>query len=231
MSFDLLAPHYPWMENILAQGKLQRCRLHGLEAALEAKEILLLGEGHGRFLEVLGKQQCQGRITCIDSSAGMLQVAEARAMKCGMAEKQVEFIHADVLDWNLPQEKYDFIATHFFLDCFDRDGLRKVVEKLGRAGIPGCVWHIADFACPAKGWKRLRAKAILWLMYRFFRQVTKLSARKLLDPRSMIRGAGFVEFSRMESEWGLLRSTLWRKGPGRDGGRSLTAHGTSLSLD
>lgn len=211
MSFDLLAPHYHWMEKFLAQGKLQRCRVHGLEAAMEAKEILLLGEGHGRFLEVLGKEGCQGKITCIDSSAGMLRVAETCAGQCGFAESQLEFIHADILDWELPGESFDFIATHFFLDCFDVDGLQRVVEKLGRAGVPGCVWHVADFACPEKGWKRLRAKAILWWMYRFFRPVTGLSARTLHDPDSWLGECSFSKLSSREWEWGLLRSSLWLK--------------------
>src|ERR1041385_77794 len=53
MSFDALAPHYLWMEWLLAGRKLQRCRTAFLDEARAARDILLLGEGNGRFLQAL----------------------------------------------------------------------------------------------------------------------------------------------------------------------------------
>ena len=44
MSFDLLAPHYRWMEFILAGEKLQRCRTAFLDELPAARNILLVGE-------------------------------------------------------------------------------------------------------------------------------------------------------------------------------------------
>jgi SAM-dependent methyltransferase len=206
MSFDILAPHYRWMERFLAQGKLQRCRMHGLDAALGAERLLLVGEGHGRFLEVLGKYGCAGAITCVDASARMQEVAKGKAE--GL---DVRFVHADILDWEPPGAGYDFLATHFFLDCFEGGQLAKVVGKLGEGVVPGGVWHVADFACPEKGLGRLRARVILWSMYRFFRPVTGLSARCLEGPELLIGEAGFWKEVCVESEWGLLGSTIWRK--------------------
>jgi ubiquinone/menaquinone biosynthesis C-methylase UbiE len=211
MSFDILAPHYHWMERFLAQGKLQRCRLHGLEAALGAERLLLVGEGHGRFLELLGSQEYSGSVTCVDASAGMLEVAMRKAWQSGLTEGQVDFVQADVLEWEPPEESFDFVATHFFLDCFDEVELERVVRKLGRAIETGGSWHVADFSCPDKGWRRLRAEVILWVMYMFFRPVTGLSATKLVDPDNLFSQSALTKVSSMEAEWGLLRSTLWRK--------------------
>lgn len=211
MSFDILAPHYRWMERFLAQGKLQRCRLHGLEAALGSERLLLVGEGHGRFLELLGSQEYSGSVTCVDASSRMLEVEMRKARQSGLVEGQVDFVHADVLEWEPPEERFDCVATHFFLDCFDEVELGRMVRKLGRAIETGGSWHVADFSCPDKGWRRLRDRLILWAMYLFFLSVTGLSATKLVNPDRMISESGFSNMSSMETEWGLLRSTLWRK--------------------
>lgn len=211
MSFDILAPHYHWMERFLAQGKLQRCRLHGLEAALGAERLLLVGEGHGRFLKILGGQKYAGSITCVDASAGMLEVAKGKARQSGLVEGQVDFVHEDVLVWEPPEERFDFVATHFFLDCFDEAELGQVVRKLGKAVVSRGCWHVADFTCPDKGWRRLRARVILWMMYLFFRPVTGLSATQLVDPEPLLRESGFTRVLSQDSEWGLLRSQVWRK--------------------
>src|SRR5882762_1835947 len=48
--FDRLAPHYYWMECVLAGRTLQRCRTAFLEQTRDATAALLIGEGNGRFL-------------------------------------------------------------------------------------------------------------------------------------------------------------------------------------
>ena len=53
MSFDVLAPHYRWMELVCAGEKLQGCRTAQLAHVLAARHILILGEGNGRFLVLM----------------------------------------------------------------------------------------------------------------------------------------------------------------------------------
>src|SRR5690349_9347963 len=72
MSFDVLAPHYRWMEFVLAGEKLQRCRTAFLDSTGGAKNILILGEGNGRFLLECRRKFPDGQITCVDASARML---------------------------------------------------------------------------------------------------------------------------------------------------------------
>jgi len=78
MSFDSLAAHYRWMEWLLAGRKLQRCRTAFLRRINPPREVLLLGEGNGRFLEALLQAHPQARVTCVDASAAMLERARAR---------------------------------------------------------------------------------------------------------------------------------------------------------
>src|SRR5687768_4095337 len=78
MSFDRLAPHYRWLEWILAGPKLQRCRTAFLPVITPPRHALLIGEGNGRFLvELLRAHPCV-RVLCVDASARMLECARAR---------------------------------------------------------------------------------------------------------------------------------------------------------
>jgi len=211
MSFDLLAPVYQRMEILLAGGKLQRCRSAHLKDIPVPRTILMAGEGHGRGLVECLRQFPEARITCIDSSQGMIAQARANLRRHGLNAGAVEFIHADILAWEPPAGAFDLIVTHFFLDCFRPDQLEVLVPMLARAGSPRAHWLLADFQVARAGWWRPRSRAILWAMYRFFRVTTRLSARELTPPDPFLLDAGFEPHLRIESEWGLLKSECWRK--------------------
>ena len=203
--FDLLAPHYRWMERILAGSQLQKCRIKYLPAIADAKRILLLGEGPGRFLcEVIGSCPA-AEVTCLDSSAKML--AKAR----DATKRGVTFVHADVLEYEFPSGRFEAVATHFFLDCFRPDQLQVLVRRTAQSLLPGGTWLLSDFCLPPAGPSRWRAAIILKTMYLFFRAATALPARQLTDPTPLLEQNGLTLVQRHTANWGLLHSDLWRK--------------------
>lgn len=211
MSFDLLAPHYRWMEAVLAGEKLQRGRVAFLDRVAGARDVLILGEGNGRFLAECRRVLPSARITCVDASARMLALARERLLKERLAVEGVEFIHADALAWTPRRGGFDLIVTHFFLDCFRADQLAAIAAKLAAVATPGADWLLADFQAPARGWQRTRARIILGSMYAFFRVAARLPARHLTPPDESLARHGFTLRERRESEWGLLRSDWWRR--------------------
>ncbi len=211
MSFDILAPHYRWMEFVLAGEKLQRCRTAFLDEILTARNILLLGEGHGRCLVECRRRFPDARITCVDSSEPMLDQARRRLIRHDLETNRVEFVHADVLHWTPAGHTYDLIVTNFFLDCFRAEQLEQIISRLTVATTPDANWLIADFQTASTGLKRIRSRVILWTMYAFFRAVTRLPAKKLTEPDSYLERAGFALHRRTETEWGLLLSDWWRR--------------------
>jgi ubiquinone/menaquinone biosynthesis C-methylase UbiE len=211
MSFDLLAPHYRWMEFLLAGEKLQHCRIAFLDQASAAQNILIFGEGHGRFLVECRRRLPAAQITCVDSSERMLASAAARLKQAGLSVERVAFIHADVLSWNPIEASADLIVTHFFLDCFRADQLEFLIGKLSRAARREAIWLLADFQTPPHGLARFRAKVILKAMYAFFRAATQLPAHRLTPPDACLRRQGFQLVSRKETDWGLLHSDLWKR--------------------
>jgi ubiquinone/menaquinone biosynthesis C-methylase UbiE len=212
MSFDVLAPHYTWMEAVLAGPRLQRARVTWLEELRECRDILILGVGHGHFLRRCAQRFPAARITAVDASVGMLRRAEQRARRADANPGNLNFIHAALPGWRPAQESCDAIVTHFFLDCFAPDELEHVIESLARAARPAARWLLSDFAVPPRGLARQRARVVHGLMYGFFRRVTRLPARRLTEPDPLLAANGFELFGRRTSEWGLLRADCWTRG-------------------
>jgi ubiquinone/menaquinone biosynthesis C-methylase UbiE len=210
MSFDLLAPHYRWMEWLLAGQKLQRCRTAFVQAIPKPRRVLMLGEGNGRCLVELLRAYPEAHFTCVDASRRMLDRARAHVRARGLSDDRTEFIHADVSGWRATPGKFDLLVTHFFLDCFRADQLAQMIPRLTAAAAPGAHWLLADFREPASGVARWRARGILRAMYFFFQRVTRLSASRLTPPDAFLQQNGFVLRERSLSEWGLLHSDLWQ---------------------
>jgi ubiquinone/menaquinone biosynthesis C-methylase UbiE len=210
MSFDVLAPHYRWMEWVSAGDLLQRCRMAHLARVPAAQNILILGEGNGRFLLECRRQFPRAAITVMDASACMLELARKRLTRHGVKNDRIDFIRADALTWKPPAQAFDLIVTHFFLDCFRPDQLEELVSKLARAAAPNAHWLLADFQAAPAGWRRQRSRAILWLMYRFFIAATRLPARSLTSPDNLLEKNGFYLHAREIYDWELLHSDCWQ---------------------
>jgi SAM-dependent methyltransferase len=210
MSFDRLAPHYRWMEQVLAGRKLQRCRTEFLDRIPPPRRILSLGEGPGRFLAECARRFPGAEITCVDASERMLFEARRGLTRDGLLARNAVFVHSNIFDWKA-SEPHDLIATHFFLDCFRPDQLKDLVARIAAASDRKANWLLADFQAASEGLKRIRSRAILFVMYRFFRVAARLPARSLTAPDPFLRDAGFNLRARTVSEWELLRSDWWQR--------------------
>lgn len=211
MSFDLLAPHYRWMEALCAGGQLQRCRTALLPALAVPQHVLIYGEGNGRFLVELCRSFPQARVTVLEASAVMIDLARARLQRAGLAGAQVEFIHADALIWQPPAAAFDLIVTCFFLDCFRADQLQQLVPTIASAATPGAQWLHADFQIAPAGLRRLCSRVIVSFLYVFFRWATRLPARELVNVEPFLTAAGFTRRGRREFVLGLLFCDWWSR--------------------
>lgn len=208
MSFDLVAPHYHWLETIAFGNALQRARTCWIDTIARPKRTLIVGEGDGRFLCELVRAYPKIDIDCIDASEAMLQLARARLRRMHPESfSRVQFIHEDILKWS-PQKSYDLLVTHFFLDCFPGREVEAVIAKLASATEPGAVWLIADFTIPRERFARAHARLWLRMMYAFFRAAAGIAANELVDPTPYLDGHGFIRVSDNLSRAKLLRSDL-----------------------
>jgi methyltransferase family protein len=212
MSFDLLAPHYRWMEALCAGGQVQRCRTALLAVIPAPQQVLVYGEGNGRFLVELCRRFPQARVTVVEASAVMIDLARARLRREGPAGPQVEFIHADALTWQPPAAAFDLIVTCFFLDCFREDQLEKLMPVIASAATAQAQWLIADFQIAPAGLRRVCSRVIVGFLYAFFRWVTRLPAHELVNVEPWVSAAGFTRRGRREFALGLLFCDWWGRG-------------------
>lgn len=210
MSFDRLAPHYGWMEAFLAGPRLQRVRTTWFAQLAGCRHLLIAGAGHAPALATVLRAHPHLHVTCVDASGAMLAQARRRAEQAGANLARVTFVVAALPGWK-PPHRFDAIATHFFLDCFQPDQLAAVVRGLADAARPNAHWLVSDFSVPTRGWRRLRARAVHALMYAFFRVATRLPARRLTPPDAFLEAAGFRLRGRHTSEWGLLQADWWER--------------------
>ena len=208
MSFDLLAPHYRWMEAVLAGGLLQRCRTRWLGEVRGSRQALLVGEGHGRMLEACAAGLPDCEFTVLDQSEEMLVAARRRWSQTG-GRQQVTFQPADLRAWRAAGPVFDLVVTNFFLDCFSAEELPQVIANISAALAPQGRWLLADFSVPPAGWRRLRAQFVLALAYGFFRRATGISANRVIVPDDELRRVGFELSQREEFNHGLLHADLW----------------------
>ncbi len=209
--FDRLAPWYQWLERISYGPYLQWCRTALLPHLLESKSVLILGDGDGRFLEAFLKVNPHALVDSYDISPAMLTLARRRIAKIPGAIERVTIHLADVRTANYPGGKYDLIVTNFVLDCFPKAELEALIAKLIPSLTPQCQWLIGDFALPPSNPARLLARIALWGMYQFFRIVTDLAARQLVDPEPILVQARFSCTHVQTRLNGFLRATLWSR--------------------
>lgn len=209
MNFDRIAPCYQLIETVTAGSAVQSCRMTFFPCLENARDILLLGEGNGRFLVELLKRWPDKHVTIVESSARMLQLQDQRLRRNDIDPDTVERIHADVREWRPPEKHFDAIVTNFFLDCFRPGELPTLIESIARSAKPGALWLVTDFAKPRQFLRGLRASVILGVMYGFFRLTTQLDARQLTPPDQFLEDAGFTLRERTNQSWGLMHADLW----------------------
>lgn len=211
--FDRLAPWYAALEAVSFGGRLQWCRTALLADAADARRVLILGEGDGRYLAALLAANPAATVDVIDGSPAMVALARRRA---GAAAGRVTWHVADARHVAPPSPPYDLVVTNFFLDCFDAGDLEPLVAKFAGSLAPGGLWVVGDFRVPPGRLRGLLGRGALATMYAFFRLTTRLPAGRLVDPNPLLHAAGLTLVRERCRLGGFLTASLWRasSGPG-----------------
>ena len=201
MNCDPIARWYRWLEYIGFGRALARRRLAFLRDVADAQRALVLGEGDGRFLIHLVKQNRSASIDYVDLSEQMLQIARARA-----GSDRITYHRADALTFHLVDNTFDLVTTHFFLDCLTESDAAVLIDRVSRATVPGARWVVSEFR-DANWWSRMCVRGL----YLFFRITTGLKARRLIDHRPLLERHGFRKIRSETGCFGLLISELWQR--------------------
>ena len=177
MNFDRIAGFYDELAALIFGKTWKKIQLAPVACLNRHKNVLIVGGGTGTILPHLDQEMC---LTYVELSEKMIRTAQKRDHPT-----QIEFVHEDFVTWS-PDTRYDAILMPFFLDCFDEDKLRIVIEKTRELLRPRGQLHVIEFHRSSE-LKNLLVK----VMYLFFRMVTQMNGNRLLDVNSELLVSGF----------------------------------------
>lgn len=186
-NFDFVAPAYPLLERASFGDSLNVARRAFLRQTARATDVLLIGEGNGRFLAELLARKRGGCVTVIDSSPRMLRLLAARVSTI-RRYTELKLISADFLIWSGEPARYDAVVTHFFLDLFRPDSQLRAITKITELSKPGVLWVNVDYRITKTN--RLH-RLVDWLQYRFDAVFSGVEADRQYDPFHHIHASGW----------------------------------------
>jgi ubiquinone/menaquinone biosynthesis C-methylase UbiE len=208
--FDSVARVYRVLEHAAFGRTLQRARVAHIDRLCHCTDILIVGDGDGRFLSALMTAAPTARVHCIDASPAMQAIAAARL--CAADRARVTFECADVRTVDLGARTFDAIVTMFFLDCFVDAEVEAIVTSLSPRLRTGGTWLFVDFAIPPRGVAQWHARVIVGALYAFFRWQAGITARLLPASEMILQRAGFARVAEQEFRAGVVRSVVYLSG-------------------
>jgi ubiquinone/menaquinone biosynthesis C-methylase UbiE len=207
-NFDRVADAYRLLEYLAFGQSLETARFCHLPALHACRNVLIVGEGDGRFLVRLLRLVPDVRVRVLDSSERMLALAAERVT--AIDRDRVSFECVDVRTAGVKASAYEAIVTLFVLDCFSADDVARLVHRLERSLQAGGLWLFADFVAPPRGWRRWRAAIWIRALYAFFGWQTGLPVRRLPPSEQILSSVGLRPESTSLFQHGLLASVLYR---------------------
>jgi len=208
MNCDGIARWY-WALEYLAFGRaLERRRLEYLNDVADARHVLILGDGDGRFTAEFVRKNSGATVESVDLSGRMIAIASKRV--AGFSTN-VRFRVGDARSIAF-EGRYDLVVTHFFLDCFRNDELLGLVERVAQSCDAGARWVISEFGLPESGLERTLAWALVRFMYFCFWLTTGLGVKQLPDYARALEKHGFQVVRRRAVLGGLLVSEIRERG-------------------
>ncbi len=209
---NLIAPWYEPVEHLCFGRALERRRNAFLGDLQDVRTALSCGDGDGRFTAALLQSSSQVKVTAVDASPRMVEIADRRirAMGAGLQER-ADYHCAEVRTFHPPQTSFDLIATHFFLDCFSTRDATAVIHRIAGWAAPRSRWIVSEFCQPPTPVGQLWTGAIIRSLYAAFRVTTGLRVTHLPNYRPALQSVGFELRKQQHACGGLLVSELWER--------------------
>lgn len=205
--FGRLAPLYDHMAALVYGRAIRRAQTHFLPT-VQPTQALVLGGGTGWIMQEMRKAWPQAHLTYIDIAPRMVSKATA---KLG-SDPNAHFICGRIQDLP-PHQQFDTILTPFIFDLFQGPALTDIMTTTLSHLSPLGTWIMTDFRKVPAGPMRYISRALLWLMYRFFRLTCHIQATDLPDLEAHARSLGFHLQAHHHTYQGMIRTTRWLRNP------------------
>ncbi len=208
--FDRIAPFYGFFESFLFGSKLQEMRCAYLEQLAHRRDILLIGEGTGLFLERLLQVNPKGNVTVVEQSAEMMERSRNRVAEKDSSRATFHNVALQEFD---SVKRFDAVCTFFFWDCFEQSQLRAMLPTLSKYTKGESLWIDVDFfemqeGVPLTKWWHF---ILIRMLYGFFGLATGIEARQVVEIEPLAKQNGFFVTASHRSEKFPIRARIFQK--------------------
>jgi ubiquinone/menaquinone biosynthesis C-methylase UbiE len=207
MTFNRVAPFYEIGEKFFFGNRLELARTVFAEKFKHSRNVLLLGEGRGSFLNQLLKINKFCNVTVVDSSSRMIQFQKIKISKEN--SKRVNFI-CSPLEYFISTEEFDLICSFFFWDCFVSEQMNHLIAKCSQFLQKGGFWVNGDFE-DIKSFKNGLNFLKIRLMYIFFHLTTGISAWNIEPFRKYAKSNALESLEIKKIEENFIHTELFQK--------------------
>jgi len=208
--FDRIAPFYGFFESFLFGSKLQEMRCTYLEQLAHRRDILLIGEGTGLFLERLLQVNPKANVTVVEQSAEMMERSRSRVAEKDSSRATFHKVALQEFD---SVKRFDAVCTFFFWDCFEQSQLRAMLPTLSKYTKGESLWIDVDFfemqeGVPLTKWWHF---ILIRMLYGFFGLATGIEARQVVEIEPLAKQNGFFVTASHRSEKFPIRARIFQK--------------------
>ena len=130
-TYDRMARQYEQLTDWYSRGRVEQIQQWELDWVLPGNSVLYVGAGPARDAMMAARRGA--RVTCLDHTADMLEIARGRFEEAGL---EGEFIFGDLMEYE-PAERFDVVIGNFLMGCFTADLWREAMRKLVELAKPG----------------------------------------------------------------------------------------------
>tara|TARA_B100000212_G_scaffold104261_1_gene77105 strand:+ start:1001 stop:1762 length:762 start_codon:yes stop_codon:yes gene_type:complete len=209
-NFDKIAPFYGFLEGVLFGSRMQRMRCAHLDHMSGRREILLVGEGTGLFLERLLEVNAQAKVTVVEQSEQMMKRAKRRVAEKDLSRVTFRKLSFEKFD---SSKRFDAVCTLFFWDCFTQGQIRSMLPLLERHSKRGALWLDVDFFENPHGSTRtgIWHYLLIRFLYGFFGLATGIEARRIVNIEPLAKENGFYPTATTRSDQFPMSARIFKK--------------------
>lgn len=170
--FDKVATYYDKLARLVFGKSIKNSQSAFFNTIMPNNRILICGGGTGWILDELDGLGLELHIEYVEYSKKMIELSKQRGPFENII---VDFFHASIIEHQI--ESYDVIITNFFLDVFNIENLKAVIQRLKFSLNDSGSWIVTDFRNTSNLWH----KFLNGLMHLYFRIFCSLESYRLQD--------------------------------------------------
>lgn len=200
-NYHKIANYYDAIHNLVFGPSILKSQKAFIDSLPSSGNLLIIGGGSGKILKSICSLKPQLQIVYIDASLKMIRLAKSQMPN----SNQILFIHGT--ENNIPNIKFDALATFYFLDLFKSEKMNRIANQLYSSLKSDGLWLIADFNQPKNLFQKIVEKA----MFSFLKVTTHIESDKIEDFQLFFNEKSMQKIAEKEFYGNFIFSRLYRK--------------------